>query len=706
MKHNFKFEFSPNLIVLLGEQLIHDKKIAISELVKNSYDADADWVNIDINKNSITIYDNGCGMDIDTIKNIWLKPGISSKDNIKTGNLTPKHKRMPIGEKGVGRLGSHKLGNIIEVYTRSYNEDTFSYNNEIHFKINWRDIETTKSHDELIPTEVYDLSEPSIFKDSTGTKIVISSLKDDWDEKDYNALSSDLTNLITPFAGSSDRFQINFKKDGELFKNNLMQEVESIKKNALFKFKIILEDGYIETFDYDFSPWSGLEKVSERSIDAEKNKTLLSKIIGGNNSYLSLEKKIDTYQKVNIGTIKFEGVIYDYDNTLWNIQTQIDRTDKQKIKNYMKSNGGVRVYRDNFRVFNYGEPGNDILDLDLARVNRPAGKISSNQILAAIVLNRAQSTDLVEKTNREGFINNSALKLLQDSLSEVINIINVFRQEDKSKIIKVYLENAQDRAGVEKKIDQIQQLVEKSEIDENTKKKINSELSNFAKDFDHTKKVFLSAATTGLSLAIVVHEINHLLKKLNLDIGKTDWKAVIATTKLLQALVTNYSNIIRLDKKNDEILIADLVNIARFNVEQRFIHHKVNVTIDIPKDLSCSVKKNLVAGALTNLFDNSLYWLDYQGIENKKIIVSAYEKDGQIHLVIADNGLGFTISFESALMPFVTGRKDDSSMGIGLYLTEQILIAHQGLLVQGDFEEEKLPSEFKDGAIIKLIFRG
>ena len=77
MRHTFKFEFSPKIIVLLGEELIHDHKIAISELVKNAYDADANTVKIKITPHSIIIEDDGIGMGIDIIKNVWLKPGVS-----------------------------------------------------------------------------------------------------------------------------------------------------------------------------------------------------------------------------------------------------------------------------------------------------------------------------------------------------------------------------------------------------------------------------------------------------------------------------------------------------------------------------------------------------------------------------------------------------------------------------------------------------
>ena len=703
MKHNFKFEFSPNLITLLGEQLIHDKKIAVSELVKNAYDADADWVEVNVSKDSISIYDNGCGMDIDTIQNIWLKPGVSSKNNIKTATITPtpKHKRMPIGEKGVGRLGSHKLGHIIELYTKT------EQNKEIYLKINWKDVENANSLNDLQAIEVTENNQPVFFKDEeTGTKILISKLKENWEDKDYQNLSKDLTNLISPFASDNEKFQIKFTKNNEVLTSELSNEVESIKENALFEFNVSIADGLIKKFYYKFQPWQGLEKVKPRIVSLAKDKELIAKIIGKNSKFLSVNNVLRKYKDFNIGEISFQGVIYDFDNILWNIQTQMPKTRKKITKDYMKSNGGVRVYRDDFRIFNYGEYGSDILELDLERVNRPAGRISSNQILASIKLNRKDSTSLIEKTNREGFINNSALTDFQDCLKEVtFYLISALRQDDKAKIIRAYLENATDRTTVEHKIEDIKKLVNDSNIDEDKKEKIGQKLERFAKDFDHAKKVLLSASSTGLNLAIVVHELRHLLNRLSSELGSHNWSKAEDVAELLQTTVNNYSNIIRLDKRNSLVSVKSIVDTAAFNVELRFEAHNVKLDLDIPNGLEINVKKNLVIGILNNLFDNSLYWLKHQNIENKQIYIKAYKKEGQIHLLIADNGLGFTVDFESAVMPFITGRQDESSMGIGLYLADQVMTAHQGFLLQAQFEEEGLPADFKSGALIKLIFK-
>jgi hypothetical protein len=86
-----------------------------------------------------------------------------------------------------------------------------------------------------------------------------------------------------------------------------------------------------------------------------------------------------------------------------------DVTDDVKgLKDYLDENGGVRIYRDGTRVYDFGEPGNDWLNLDIRRVNTPTARTSNNQVLGALCLDATTSGDLREKTNREGFIENDA----------------------------------------------------------------------------------------------------------------------------------------------------------------------------------------------------------------------------------------------------------------------------------------------------------
>ena len=106
-----KFKPRARLLLQLGDQLIKNESIALLELAKNAYDADASMVSIDmyhpdsIEDGYIVIEDDGFGMTADVVENVWLEPGSSYKqEQFAERRLTPKYKRLPIGEKGIGRL--------------------------------------------------------------------------------------------------------------------------------------------------------------------------------------------------------------------------------------------------------------------------------------------------------------------------------------------------------------------------------------------------------------------------------------------------------------------------------------------------------------------------------------------------------------------------------------------------------------------------
>ena len=124
-KHNIRPY--ARLLTMLGDQLIKNETIALTELVKNAYDADADVCrvkfinfNCDSTNNSesiIEISDNGYGMSKDIITKHFLNPATPIK---KSGKELRKSKKGRIcqGEKGIGRFSMLKLGKKVTVYSK------------------------------------------------------------------------------------------------------------------------------------------------------------------------------------------------------------------------------------------------------------------------------------------------------------------------------------------------------------------------------------------------------------------------------------------------------------------------------------------------------------------------------------------------------------------------------------------------------------
>src|SRR3546814_18926370 len=115
---------------MLGDQLIKNERVALVELIKNAYDADASWVKVSFegfdsnfraNADSrIVIEDDGIGMTPDVIENHWANPAtpVKLQDKRAQRGITKKG-RVIQGETGLGRFALLKLGRTITLYTRA-----------------------------------------------------------------------------------------------------------------------------------------------------------------------------------------------------------------------------------------------------------------------------------------------------------------------------------------------------------------------------------------------------------------------------------------------------------------------------------------------------------------------------------------------------------------------------------------------------------
>jgi hypothetical protein len=176
-KGALRLPFRPRarLLQLLGDQLIGSPRLAVFELVKNGYDADAETVtirldDIDQDNASIVVTDDGDGMTLETIRDIWLVPAHDHREIQRKALRRTRLNRLPLGEKGLGRFAVHKLGDRIDLVTRSKG------NPECVVSIDWT-VLIGKSF--LSDAEVVvSTRDPVIFKGKkTGTQLTISGLR-------------------------------------------------------------------------------------------------------------------------------------------------------------------------------------------------------------------------------------------------------------------------------------------------------------------------------------------------------------------------------------------------------------------------------------------------------------------------------------------------------------------------------------------------
>lgn len=160
-------EMKINLNVLehLGMNLYSNVPAVLSEIVANAWDADAGQVSVRLGTDSISIEDDGVGMTRDEVIDRFLNVGFQRRPAM--GALTPKD-RKPMGRKGIGKLSSFSIANVVSVYTVRGGEQTA-------FRMDAEKIREQMQQDDQRPYRPEVLPEaPDLSK---GTRIVLTRLK-------------------------------------------------------------------------------------------------------------------------------------------------------------------------------------------------------------------------------------------------------------------------------------------------------------------------------------------------------------------------------------------------------------------------------------------------------------------------------------------------------------------------------------------------
>ena len=696
------FTISPRVIAHLGEDLIKNESIALLELVKNSYDAYASVCKVDFHYRGnqllrITISDDGVGMDKETIEKVWLTIGT---DNKKKQLELGEGERLPLGEKGIGRLGVHKLGRVIQMQTKANGHPL------VEVSIDWRQLDYSKTIDDF--KAVVEES-PSLFDDTDfqhGTKITITDLKGTWDRRKIRQVYRDLTSLNSPFGSKNDSFRVEITTNTNVFEG--LPSADDILQVAMYHVSCTIEGNEITDFNYEFRPWSQLDRIQGRKVNTldDGDRQLLHRVEyvdeRGKNKTRTEAFSIGDYK---IGPIRLEMAIFEKDASVFSMMN-MERT---AINSYLKENSSVRVYRDDVRVYNYGEKDNDWLSLDYRRILRAGGNIGNSLILGAVSLDRRNSTDLKEKTNREGFIENDAYYAFVDAVAYAIDISTRYRNYDKDRLISVYKEDKRVIEPVVSELETAMRLVERYIEDYHNREELMNCLVRVNHQYQEVRDVLLRSANAGLNLGVVVHEIDKQVSALQgfAERGMLDDVQKIADR--LEKTIGGYTVLLS-NSTIRETSVSQIVSTVLETNQFRFQDHQIKVYSNRKKvDYTAYLSKAEAIAALTNLIDNSIYWVSKSRTEGRIIYIYITDQvPDYITVAVCDNGSGFKIPPEMAIQPFVTGKPLGTGMGLGLHITHEVMTAMKGQLVIFGKNEFDLPDKAKDlgadWAIVALCF--
>lgn len=704
------FKPRARLLIQLGNQLIKNESIALVELVKNSYDADAANCTVEMSNvdnaqyGVIMVTDDGFGMDINTVKNSWMEPGSDNKAKIVQDRIvTPKFKRLPIGEKGIGRFGVHKLGKEIELVTRREG------NKEVVVNINWDDFEQHKYLNDA-PVSIIE-REPQVFKGkTTGTKITIKNLTKPWTRgmvrdvyRAINAISTpvsyDIDEIIKLESAKSKNVEEVFNSAFVIDKPEWIVDIPSWKRvieYALYYFDIEIKDDTILNFYYEFRPWNTMN-LSGRKVTSNDSpiKELLDIMDPDVRKALSLVVPSNT----KIGNFRFRGCIFTRDLPL----LKLAGVQPQSLKDYLDENGGIRIYRNGIRVYDYGERENDWLALDYRRFNDPGVKISNNLLLASINLDREESKDLIEKTNREGFIDNDAYSIFKKQITYSLKLIELLREVDKRKVDNIF-KTAKTPEPVLKSILDLRSVVNEKVKNKELKKELDLYVDRIEQNYTFMNNTLIKTASAGLGWSVYIHEVEKIIAEITKVLKRENGsERLLKLASHLSGLIESYAQILRKTTRGNEDLIK-IIDQALFNIEFRLKAHNINIISNYKETkvpTNVKVTRNLFVANIMNLLDNSIYWLDRSKKKEKNVLIDICEiKEGYLSVVIADNGTGFALSGGQMTEPFVSAKP--GGMGLGLHIVKEVLEGHSSEISFNELNEYVVPDEFKNGATVIL----
>lgn len=488
-----EFKVSARAGKLLGRENFSNPEGAIIELVKNSYDADArkcivifdvkyDTIKVERAKDKkiikkensqIFIIDNGEGMTDLVIENHWMKIGTGNKDV----EYITDDKRIKTGAKGIGRFALDRLGETSEMWTLSKKAKK---NNGYYWKMDWKQFDSSdKSISEItadIIEEEIDISEKiknifphnkniyNLIKEtdfSHGTILKISNLKDAWSNDEIKDVFKNLEALIPP-KELNIPFEVNLQ--------HIQQENEFGK----------VETAFFNDYDYKLQAKYDAEKllisfeITRNELDLNVVKKKYDSLFKEakppydlktlENRNFKYSKSIDKLLKwdLNESNSKLLNEVGSFDLTFYYLKFNVSKKEEypfksinpKERKNVLDKFGGVKIYRDSFRVRPYGDPTNDWLKLGARVAQSPAGagqrigdwRVRPEQTAGIITISRKLNPLLVDKSDRGALQENDAFETFRSIIIQVIHEFEV----DRSKILNVFYKNSQIEREKEK----------------------------------------------------------------------------------------------------------------------------------------------------------------------------------------------------------------------------------------------------------------
>lgn len=671
------------LIALIGEELISDEPVAVVELVKNSYDADATKVEVRFEGDTpehptrIVVEDDGCGMKLRTVLGAWLEPATNSK---RTSDVSPGG-RLYLGAKGIGRFAAARLGKKLKLETKRKNDKR-----GVAVDLSWEDFDKqkylsdVKVHYQVIPI-------PGL---NHGTRLMMEPVTKEWKYEDYDKLHTRLSRLISPFKDIKG-FVINLSIP---WHSDLHGEVQAPELVSQPRYRL---EGRVDDGGY-FSGKMDFEGRQLKTFDKLK--------LGGKDG------------KPLCGGFEIELRVWDRDREGLEPLGEKLNLGIAEMRRTLNAFCGLTIYRDGFRVHPYGETGNDWARLDLRSRQNPGMNLANNQVIGSLKISRTKNPNLTDKSNREGMVLNPEHDALEDWLKFVLAVLEKERYDLRPR--------KESPEGV-------QPLFEAFDLG-STVKEVRSQLGpkhpvtklvsdageNIKKGVERVQDAFsrlLMLSGLGQMVDIVIHEIGAPVGKIGRQLVTIEKEvASIADPKVRERVMTTLTPVRawldqvlllrqRLDPQTPSkrgratsFFVKDAVEDC-FNLCEALLKNQGITTEIIEPDgpIRAKMSRAVIDQIFYNLVDNAVFWISQEHGHGKggRIQAQVIKGDGGFKVIFCDDGTGVSQEDRTRIFePYFTTKPN--GMGLGLHVARLVIEPYGRLKLR---DEGDLP-----GACFEAIF--
>jgi signal transduction histidine kinase/Asp-tRNA(Asn)/Glu-tRNA(Gln) amidotransferase C subunit len=644
---NVRFSIDASHISRLGHELVSKQETAVAELIKNAYDADANYVKA-IFKHTyraggeLIIVDDGLGMSRDELINGFMR--ISTRDKSENPRSS-KYKRQRAGRKGIGRFSAQRLGMRLQLTTRR-EEDVAG----ICIDIDWNKFEEVG---DLILVSNQITSVPLA---DVGTSLRISNLKDSWSNAQIQRAYRFISELLQP---TPLRFAPN-KKDGDPgFRVEFYEEFDGVQELIASEQQNILDNAHAL-----ISGYVDENGVPYFSIDSKR-----FNYNGGPENFHS-DARVKTVFDADIADYSLlAGVSFQ---AHYFIENDLPPGSRNIVRNVLRKNSGIKIYRNGFRVLPYGEAQDDWLGLQRSSALRQLLPPHANSnFIGFVQLTDPNGDNFEETASREGLIENQAFSQLQDFIYKSLmhGIIKIAhargkkafatdpspkktpsqRAEDITSKLSTFFEKVSSRDS------EVQRpAAEQAKIEEEASEIFDEIilLKKDTKDLLEEIGMLRVLASLGLTIGEFTHETRHVLSALSAGIftitqgnpSADKLKTLQANIESLQAYMRYFDKAVTQNSQRNlsvhEVrdLLGDFEQVVSSALKRQFVSLKVDVS---GYDLFVRPShKSEWASIFFNLFTNSLKAINRARVLGDIRISAGEVDDARIFIEFMDNGDG------------------------------------------------------------------